>query len=102
MPQPDPKIVALLDKLGRPDAVTLAMLAANTDGALKCWLSGHRVRRIVPRLLERCGYERVTNPEAKDGLWRINYQRQRIYARADLPADERLSSVFRLSKSARQ
>src|SRR5262249_48022643 len=74
----------LLDKLGNPDAVTLADLVAAANGELAEWLLDRRNRRALPHRLERCDYVSVRNPYAKDGLWKLKEARQVIYAKASL------------------
>src|SRR5262249_29717233 len=69
------------DKLIRPDVLTTKQLIAAASGTLAEWLS--RTRRAVPHRLERCGYVAVKNPDAKDGLWKIQATRQCIYGRAE-------------------
>jgi hypothetical protein len=53
--------------------------------------SGHyqrKNRRAIPHRLERCGYVAVKNPDAKDGLWKRNGERQVVYAKASLSPAE--------------
>jgi hypothetical protein len=78
-----------LDALGNPAVVTLDELRAGATEDFKAWLCDRRSSRAIPHRLEDCGYEAVRNPDAKDGLWRINGRRQVIYARKELSAQEK-------------
>jgi hypothetical protein len=83
----------VLDKLGNPDAVTLANLATEAGGAFQQWLLDRKNRRAIPHRLEQCGYLPVRNQDAKDGLWKVNAARQVVYARAELSIRDRLVVV---------
>jgi len=39
-------------------------------------------RRSIPHKLERAGYRLVRNPNAKDGYWAIDAQRQAVRAKS--------------------
>ena len=67
----DAELADLLDKLGNPDAVTLAQLRAKADASFDEWLSDRRNRRVIPHRMSSCGYVPVRNPDTEDGLWRI-------------------------------
>ena len=50
--------------------------------------------RKIPQMLERVGYTRVSNPDARDGRWRINGgvgRKDTVYALADIPHSDRLT-----------
>jgi hypothetical protein len=82
----------------RPEAVTLDDIASKAAGA--DWLRDRKQARVIPHHMRRAGYERVIDPEAvkKDGLWQIKNRRVAIYARAELPAPERLEAARRYRK----
>jgi hypothetical protein len=80
-----------------PDVLTGRQLVAAASGALAEWLS--RSPRALPHRLERCGYVPVKNPEAKDGVWKIDGKRQRIYGRAELPLARRVAAAKKLAGS---
>ncbi len=89
----DAELADLLDKLGNPDAVTLAQLRAKADASFDEWLSDRRNRRAIPHRMNSCGYVPVRNPDTDDGLWRIKGVRQAIYAKAALSHDERFQAA---------
>jgi hypothetical protein len=53
------------------------------------WLVDRKNRRIIPHRIEQCGYIPVRNDAAKDGLFKLNGQRQAIYARDSLSIADR-------------
>ena len=58
------------------------------------WLDDHKNRRAIPHRMEECGYVKVLNPDADDGLWKQGNRRQTIYGRTDLSPKERLNAVI--------
>jgi Family of unknown function (DUF5906) len=77
----DAELADALDKLGNPDAVTLAALDNPlTDRDFLEWLKDKRNRRQIPHRLDAAGYVPVRNDAATDGLWKIGGKRQVIYA----------------------
>jgi hypothetical protein len=87
----------VLDELNNPKVVTLLQLANRATGEFADYLRDRRNSRSIPRRLEECGYVRVEQPHAKDGQWKVNGKRQAIYARADLPLNERYSAAAQLA-----
>jgi hypothetical protein len=85
----DAELADVLDRLGNPDATTIATIIANASGDFADWLSDRRNRRVIPHRMERCGYTPVRNDVAKDGLWKLNGVRQVIYAKSDLSLRDR-------------
>jgi hypothetical protein len=59
------------------------------------WLGDRKNARRIPHRLEACGYVPVRNPDAKDGLWKIDGTRP-VYARHELSLHERLTAASRL------
>ena len=92
------ELADLLDKLGNPDAVTLAQLRTKADHSFDEWLLDRRNRRIIPHRMNSCGYVSVRNPDTDDGLWRIRGVRQAIYAKAALPHQERFRAARQLAR----
>jgi hypothetical protein len=93
----DGELADVLDGLGNPDAVTLAQLierAAGTEAA--DWLMERKNRRAMPHRMERCGYVPVRNPDANDGLWKLQDRRQAVYAKARLSPRDQIVAVRRL------
>jgi hypothetical protein len=61
------------------------------------WLLDLKMRRVVRKRLEDCGYLIVVNPSAaSDGLWAIKKKRQAIYARSDLDLRQREDAAYAL------
>jgi hypothetical protein len=85
----------------RPDATTLDRIKAaattRADAPLKMWLDDRKNSRAIPHRLESCDYVPVRNEDARDGLWRINGRRQAVYARTDLPLQDRILAARALT-----
>ena len=77
-----------IDALSNPPALTIVELMAVAP-ALE-WLRDHSKRRATAYRLTECHYIAADNPNAKDGLWKINGRRQTIYVRADIPSEQRI------------
>jgi hypothetical protein len=77
-----------IDKLGNPPALTINELMAAAP-TLE-WLRDLDARKSIPHRFAECQYVAVSNPYAKDKLWRINGQRQAIYVHKDVPPDQRV------------
>jgi hypothetical protein len=77
----------------RPTVCTLFSVATSPGGAALEWLLDRRQRRSIPHRLGRCGYIACRNPDAEDGLWRINGRRQTLYVKITLTAQERLEAA---------
>jgi Family of unknown function (DUF5906) len=87
-----------LDKLGRPDAVTLSQVADKAALDFAIWIRDRRNSRLIPHRMEACGYVAVQNPADKsDGRWRVNDKRQVIYGKADLPVPDRTVAAMKLA-----
>jgi hypothetical protein len=87
-----------LDALGRPQAVSIAMLAeASPTDDFKSWINDRRNRRVIPATLEKAGYTNVHNPlRPKDGLWKILGKRQAIYAKTELNFADQIRAARKL------
>jgi hypothetical protein len=86
----------VLDKLGNPDAVTLAEINLKASVDLGEWLTDRKNRKAFNHRLEKCGYLAVNNRVAEDGLWRINERRQMIYAKSTLALGEKVKAAENL------
>jgi hypothetical protein len=90
----DAEMADTIDNLGNPSALTLADLRSMAEANFANWLADRRNRRIIGHRLEACGYVPVRNPDAvSDGLWKIDEQRQTIYAQAQLPLRDQLAAA---------
>jgi hypothetical protein len=88
-PPEDAELADALDRLQRPDAVTLQDIISRASEEFAEWLRDRRNSRAIPHRLEECGYVAVRNPAANDGLWRVNGKRQAIYGKAEQPIRDR-------------
>ena len=92
----DAELADVIDKLRNPDVLTVKQLIAAATGATAEWLTERKNRRALPHRLERCGYVSVRNPDAKDGVWKIQGMRQWVYGRAELPLGRRTAAARKL------
>jgi hypothetical protein len=84
----DAELADVLDRMGKPRAVTLDQIKGATKGGVnefRLWINDRRNRRAIPHRLEKCGYTAVRNDAASDGLWKIGGRRQVVYAQSALP-----------------
>ena len=93
----DAELADVLDKIERPDAVTLDMLVKEADFDFCTWLRDRKNRRIIPHRLEQCGYVPMRNDAAVDGLFTMNNRRQVVYAKAGLSIRGRLEAARKLT-----
>jgi hypothetical protein len=80
-----------IDELGNPPALTINELMVVAP-SLESLRNPDRRKGTSYRLAE-CGYVAIGNPIAKDRLWRIKRQRQTIYVREDIPANQRIDAA---------
>ena len=90
------ELADVLDDLGRPDVVTIGSIVGKASPGFQEWLKDLKNRRGISRRMDKCGYVRVRNEEADDGLWRISNVRQTVYAKAELSPRERIEAVNEL------
>jgi hypothetical protein len=76
-----------------PEALTVTDLVAVAPGA--DWLLDRKMSRAIPHRLQRCGYRRTPNPDAKgsSGMWVVDGKRVMIYTRDDLGPQARLHAA---------
>ena len=92
----DAELADVIDKRGNPDALTIRHLIAAATGDILEWLMERKNKRALPHRLERCSYVSVHGP--CDGQWRINGERQTIYARVKLSPQERERAARELAR----
>jgi Family of unknown function (DUF5906) len=95
----DAELADIFDRLGNPDATTLIRIGNEAHGDFQIWIKDRKNQRAIPHRLESAGYVPVLNPTAKSGLWVINGQRQRIYAKASLAPRDRFKAASALVAS---
>jgi hypothetical protein len=88
-----------LEKLQRPDAVTLAAIATAAEPSFGEWLRDRRNSRTVPHKMDECGYKPVRNPGSKAGRWKVEGRDAVIYARKELAARD---AIVAAEKRARE
>jgi hypothetical protein len=89
----DAELADVLDRLGNPPATTILRIANEATDDFQVWLRDRRNRRAIPHRLEACGYLAFRNPDADDGLWKIDNARQTIYAMSSLSVRDRLKAT---------
>jgi hypothetical protein len=98
----DAELADALDVLKSPDAILLndIIIKGNVSPEFAAWLQDRKNRRTIPYRLERCGYVPARNPNALDGLWKLNERRQVVYAKANLnPRDQIAAAARRCGRS---
>jgi hypothetical protein len=93
----DAELADALDALDRPDALSTANVIAHASETFAEWLRDRKNSRKVPHRLEACGYVRVRNSDAQDGLWKVGGKRQAIYAKQELPIRDQIAAARQLS-----
>lgn len=101
----DSELADAIERSGSMEALTLEMLAANADAAglreLAQMLRDRSQRRSIPHRMERAGYVPVRNPNAADGLWKMQGRRQVIYANKRLTLADQSRSAAALVSDGR-
>jgi Bifunctional DNA primase/polymerase, N-terminal len=92
------ELADILDALGIPAVVTLIEIHAKASLDFGDWLADRKNRKAVAHRLETCGYRALNNPDADDGLWRINNRRQMVYAQVKLPLRDQLTAAQALRR----
>jgi hypothetical protein len=88
------ELADVLDRLGKPDVVTLRKIQLSASSDFAEWLRDRKNRRAIPHRLDSCGYVPVRNPDDKrDGQWKIGDKRYTVYAKAALSLHEQLAAI---------
>jgi hypothetical protein len=95
----DLELADAIEALGNPGALTIGEVRSvpgiGTD--LAELLSDRKARRTVPHSLERLGYTRCNNPDAKAGSqqhrWKIGEKNAYVYAKQDLSPVDRVKAA---------
>jgi hypothetical protein len=97
----DAELADILDRLGNPDATTLARISNEAAGDFQEWLRNRKHRRMIPHRLESGGYVPVRNEGADDGLWKLHGARQVIYVKKTLSRRDQFAAANKLCSSSR-
>jgi hypothetical protein len=89
----DAELADILDRLKSPPATTLDLIINLADASLGIWLRDRKNARQIPHRMEQCGYVKVRNDAAKDGLWRISERRQAVYVRRELSKRDQIKAA---------
>ena len=98
----DSELADALDRMGNPQVVTIEQVLEHSPSnayeqdSFRHWLRDRKNRRNIPHRFAKCGYVRVRNTAASDGLWRIDDVRQPIYGRAKLTVRDQLTAAQQL------
>jgi hypothetical protein len=91
------ELTDLLEEMGWPDAVTPTQLSLHThNDDLRVWMNDRKTRHLLGKRMVDCDYEPVTNPDTKDGLWKVGGKRQTVYARKSLNPSEQFTAAARI------
>ena len=96
----DAELADALEKLHKPDALTLRDVAERADPTFRDWLLDRRNSRQIPHRMEAAGYVKVRN-EVNNGLWVVGGKRQVVYARREISERERIAAAIRYVENAR-
>jgi hypothetical protein len=80
----DAEMLDAIERLGSPNALTLAQLIVHAEAEFVTWLRDRKNSRRIPRRLEACGYVAVRNDAETEGRWKTGGRYQVIYAKAAL------------------
>ena len=94
----DAELADVLDRIGNPNAVTLARVQAAAQGDFAEWMRDRKNCRAIPHRFEQCGYVPVRNDASKQGLWAVSGTRQTVYAKEELPLREQLRAASELAR----
>ena len=94
----DFELADVLDQLGNPSVTTIKQVAEKASPEFGGWLRDRRYRRLIPFRFQQCGYIPVRNSaEKRDGSWKIDGERQVVYAKADLSLRDQLAAIKELT-----
>ncbi len=99
----DAEFADALDKLGHPDAVTVADILDKADASFAEWLRDRRNSRQIPHRFEQAGYVAVRSETDKTGgRWRVQSKQVVIYAKATLSLRERIEAAKSLTDAGQR
>ncbi len=93
----DAELEDAIDAMGKENskAITLLDILAHvgSNESFKLWLKDRKNWRSIPHRLDSIGYVPVRNPDAGNGLWKIDGRKQVIYAKKALTLREQLDAA---------
>jgi hypothetical protein len=94
----DMELADALDAKGNPDATTVADICTGPNAVMMTggfveWFTDRKNRGQVPHLMDRAGYARIRNPDASDGVWKVNQVRTVIYAKKTLLERDQIAAA---------
>jgi hypothetical protein len=84
----------VLEHLKYPVVVALHQLAIAEYLAI--WLYDPKHASDIPRRMDACGYEKLRNPNTKNGLWKVDGRYQPVYGLATKPLADRMAAAHQL------
>lgn len=97
----DAEMSDVLEKLGRPVAVTIDAIMLRAPPEFRDWLRDRKNRRKIPHRLDECGYAAVRNPDDRsDGRWRVGDRRVAVYARKDMAVRDQIAAAAKMLPSS--
>jgi hypothetical protein len=81
------------DNDGRLLIVTINDIKGKAEADFGLWLGNRGNTRRIPHRLEACGYTPVRNPNASDGLWKIDGRRQAVYGLTNVSQPDLVSVI---------
>jgi hypothetical protein len=90
------ELADLLEAMGYPVAVTPTLLAIHANDDLRVWMNDRKTRHLLGKRLADVGYVAISNPDTKDGLFKVSGKRQTVYANQDLSPSEQFAAAARL------
>lgn len=89
-PAEDERFKDAIEKLGKPEWITLPKIAEAGGLELAGWMQQAGNKRKVEREMDRAGYRKFPNPQELRGRWYVDNQRTAIYRRSDVGVKELL------------
>lgn len=80
------EILDVLDMIGTPPALIIDRVIASAPADLSDFLRERKNRRVASKRMTDAGYEAVSNPDAADGLWKVDGARRTVFAASNLTA----------------
>lgn len=90
-----------IEAMNNPQVLTIAALVERATAMARFDLADElrdrKSRRALPHRLERVGYVPVRNPDADDGLFKVQQRRQAVYAQRRLSIADQVAAARKLA-----